>query len=556
MRGFEVRALEIHGPMMWQLQYVERVLDFMREMGMNALVFHQNDLIDQLVYPQGYFSQGIMWERWPTRDAKISNNRYYINTVIKRARQIEIDFFAEVKEIWYPEGILELVPELRNPDGSVCATHPFWWEFMEAKVSELLEVVPEIAGIIVSPASRESLVSISANRCKCERCRNYNPEDWYFKLIESMYRPLSKKGKILVIRDFAYRADQQSLAVKAATRCSEEICIALKNTPHDFYPTFPDNPVIGTVGNHPQWIEFDTWGQFYGLGFFPVSVVEDMKKRMKHCWEKGARGVMFRTDWEVINEASNFNSFTLVNLIGGAILAKNIDEELDEIYRKWTNYGLLSPLKPTSTLQKPVVPSGVEAYKKLRDLLRLSWEIIEKGIYVRGHVFHECCQFPDRVDTAFTMMLDFHQQDDWNFGASKLVEPTDENIEIIFREKEKALTEVRRLRASFNVENLGLPDEFAKEIKTILELFELYIEGFNHCTRTCFLVKKAISTRNKSNVEIARESLVQLSSYRDKLTKELFLDLYPHYVYWLMDVKRIESLISDAEAILKSIESL
>ena len=122
--------------------------------------------------------------------------------------------------------------------------------------------------------------------------------------------------------------------MQAATRCSRDIVIAMKNMPHDYYPTFPNNPRIGNTGDRPQWVEFDCWGQFYGMGFFPCSVVEDMHRRFEFCHAHGVQGIWLRTDWEGMIEASTFNSFNILNVIAGGLLSNNIQEDMDIIYKK------------------------------------------------------------------------------------------------------------------------------------------------------------------------------------------------------------------------------
>lgn len=551
MREFAFRGLEFHSSRMWQWAQVERALEFMQDMNLNALIFHESELVDNLVLPKKYFSTEFMWKKNPVRYHVLMNNVLYMNKVARESKEKGIDFFPEIKEIFYPDGLLELFPELRNDDGTICATHPFWWDFVEAKVSELVELVPDLAGLIVSAGTRESMVSISANECECERCRNYDPVIWYANLLQAMYTPLIEKGKTLTVRDFSYSADQQSYIVNAATKVSEDIIISLKNTPHDYYPTFPHNPEIGNVGNHAQWVEFDTWGQFYGVGFFPASVVEDMKSRMNHCHNQNVTGIYLRTDWENLTEGSVFNSFNILNLISGACISNNIDIDTDEIYRRWADYGLLSPLKSGSCLQNPVPTKAPDSYKMLRDFMKASWSVIEKAIYVRGHVFHEDCMFPDTVQIAFDMMVKIHSRDEWDEGASKLVEPTDENIKVVFAEKTEAVEEVRKLPSLLQVEKLGIPQDFKEEIMDLLDLYELYVRGFNLTTRSCFLTKKAMLTKDVEDVKKAEESIIPLVSYRTEVLNCLEGTHYPHYVYWLLDTNRLQFLINDIQSQLK-----
>ncbi len=55
MKNFKFTGLEIHNRRMWNWAAVERALDFINEFGMDALIFHQNDLLDAVVLPTKIF---------------------------------------------------------------------------------------------------------------------------------------------------------------------------------------------------------------------------------------------------------------------------------------------------------------------------------------------------------------------------------------------------------------------------------------------------------------------------------------------------------------------
>ncbi len=550
MSGFNLRGLELHSSRMWQRAAVDRALELMRQVGLNALIFHQNDLVDQLALPLKHFPEELMWKRNPVRMHTVYNNRHYINTVVREAQAAGIDFYLEVKELSFPELLTEVAPGLMNPDGSLCPHHPFWWEFLSDKITELLEVAPGVAGVIVSPGSRESKVSISTNRCTCERCRARTALDWYTELLRAMHGPLSAAGKTLAVRDFSYTVEQQSLMIAAADRCGPDVVITLKNTPHDYYPNFPHNPRIGDCGSHRQWVEFDAWGQFYGMGFFPVGIVEDIRSRIEHCRSKAVDGVWFRTDWEVINEASCFNSLNLLNVFAGAMLAGDARTDAREIHRRWLSYGLLSPLKSGSVAQTPAVPTAPAAVDALAALMRDSWRIMEKAVYVRGHLFHEDGQYPNSVERAFDMMVRIHGRDQWEPGASKRLEATPENLRIIFQEKADAAAEANRLASTFDPRALGVPEELAAELATVLDLYVLYVRGFERCARACFSVRRAELTRAGADIAAARQAREGLADLRRLIAARLDGTRYPHYVYWLLDGKRVSELEADVERAL------
>lgn len=541
MPDFRFRGLEIHSSRMWQWAQVERALDLMAKFDLNALIFHQNDIIEHLVFPEAYFPDALMWKRWPVRLHSVHQNRHYVNKVVRVAAARGIRFYLEVKEIWFVDELLELKPELRRPDGTVDPDNPFWWQFLDVKMRELLRAVPDLAGVIVSPGTRESKVSIATHAASVD------PVEWYAKLLGAMHRPLAERGKSFAVRDFSYTADQQSRMIEAAGRVSPDIVISLKNTPHDYYPTFPNNPRIGHTGGHRQWVEFDTWGQFFGLGTFPVSVIEDMQARMHHCLANGVEGISLRTDWEVITDSGAFNSPNLLNVIGGAMLAQKVGRDLSGIYDAWVAHGLLSPMRTASEVQAPVVPAGPQARRRLEEFMKASWSVMEKAAYVRGHLFHEDDQYPDTLDKAFAMLVDIHGRDEWEPGASRLVEPTEENIGLILAEKRQAVEEVRRLPALLGAGTLGLPEGMAEEFETMLDLYERWVRGFERCARTVFLARKATRSADPADARAALETLPALRAFSRELVVRLAGTHYPHYVYWLLDEKRLDSLAADVE---------
>jgi len=361
-------------------------------------------------------------------------------------------------------------------------------------------------------------------------------------LIKTIYKPLFEKGKTLVVRDFVKSPTDHNILMDALMESPKDIVISLKFAPQDYFHTFPNNPRIGDVGEHPQWVEFDAWGQFYGLGFFPCSVVEDMQKRMQYCYEKGVTGIVLRTDLEYVAESSTFNSFNLLNVIGGACLAQDIDMNLDRIYERWLEYGLFSPLHDESEMREPIRPSSPKALKNLKDFMRASWRVMEKTVYVRGAPLTSNGTFPSNLDEA-TGIMDIKCR--WVPGFSNLLEPTEENLKAIFEEKDLALKEVEYLPKILAVDELGLPQEMVSELKILLKLYMLYVRGFQLCTYAIFLTKKALRTKDKKDVNAVLETLEKLSEYKDRLSKEMESLSYTHLSYQMLNSDNLSKLEKD-----------
>jgi hypothetical protein len=242
----------------------------------------------------------------------------------------------------------------------------------------------------------------------------------------------------------------------------------------------------------------------------------------------------------------------MLNVFAGAAISSDLDAGLDDVYRSWAARGLRSALKSGSCLCRTSVPAYPRAFEKLRDFMRASWSVIEKTVFIRGHVFNEDCMFPDTIGKGFDEMVKIHGMDDWKPGASALVEVNADNIALILAEKEAALREAAALPGILDPDRLGLDAELAAELREMLDLYGYYVEGFSHCARVCYLTRFAAQTSDEEETKRAKAAISGLGDFSKKLTARLIGTDYPHYVYWLLDHLRLESLARDAAECLRA----
>ncbi len=552
--SYSTRLLEIHGSNMWNMFHVDRAIEFAKRYHMTGIIFHCNELIDKVVFPTKYFTKDELLSYNPVRNSVTKNNQYYLKAVLDHCKKAGLEFYAEVKEIYFPYDLLTKYPELRNEDGTLCATNPFWWDFVEEKFREFIELFPDVAGVSASLGTRESMVSFAANRCTCDRCNNYDVDEWYKNLITAMHRPLSAAGKKLIIRDFSYTKKHQYAMVDAARSVADDVVMAMKKVPHDYYPVFPDNPAVGNCGQLEQWVEYDTWGQFFGLGFFPCSVAEDMQGRMQRYLDKGASGITLRTDWENFTQSSVFCSFNMLNLVAGAMLSYDVNTSMDDIYRSWLADGLVSPLIEDTFQQQPCIPTSDEAAEALRTMMQLNWKIIEKAIHVRGHVFNRNCQVFDRYDLTYNIMTVFHSREQWEPGASQRVMPTEENIKLIIAEKDEAVAMAKSLKELIAPEKLGVNQSVAKYLAFLADAFVAYVEAFRLECITAVLTKRAEESKKPEHIEEARATLTDYPVMAQRFYALVEEKGYSHLANYMLDGNRLMRFQADVEKILNNIE--
>jgi hypothetical protein len=546
---------------MWEWKSVMNAFSLMEKMNLNMLIFHQDNIQDSIVWPEKYFPENgpvgttsykgllessIAYRRTiqglHDRSVFLDTARDYLRCVAAEAKKRNIKFFFEVTEIEYGDGLAEVHPEIRNPNGTICPTIPFWWDFLRDKYTELFEVLPDLSGIIVSPGTFESKLSIAMNICDCPSCSTTTPTEWYTNLIRSIYEPIHSAGKTLVVRDFSYSKANQNMIMNAVQSVSSDIVAALKTTPHDFYLTFPNNPRIGQEGSNPQWVEFDTWGQFYGCGLFPCGVVEDMQRRLTYDRAHGAVGAWFRTDLEGMTDESVFNSFNLLNLISGALLSQDINQNLDNVYKAWLQTGLFDVLIPNSMERAPV-PIPEEHLGRLKDFMQTCYSVAIKAYYVRGFLFYNDGRFFNDVDEAFFRMKVHAGLEDWEPGANQRIDPTDENIAAIIAEKDEALAEVQKLPGILQADSLPISPEFKEHIATMLSLYHQYVSGFKLCAIGIFRAKQAELTKQSDHAQQGLKAADDLQEYRNNIPELLGNKFYPQDVYRSFDVRLLDGLI-------------
>lgn len=351
MKYYKTRALEVHDlSRIWDLAEIRRRLAFMVANDMNALILHEPGIVDKIAFPTQFLggeSKGDnLFELYQQIDQDIYHyalrenlnpfRRDYLTQLIFEANRVGVEVYLEDKELWFKDFILKSHPEILK-NGVFCPSKSFWWEeFLPAKYRDLFIMLPELAGVVTSFGTGESRLAISNMfACDCHECKNLNPAVWHRNMVRGMYGPFRDAGKKLVIRDFIYQKEEQEQFAKALEVIPQDVVLSLKNTPHDFYPTFPDNPLIGKVGDREQWIEYDVYGQYFGWGLAPSIMTDDLIHRLRYGLDHNVSGFIMRTDWEGVQDYSCFETVNLINLYAGAVLGKNPEADKREIYTRW-----------------------------------------------------------------------------------------------------------------------------------------------------------------------------------------------------------------------------
>jgi len=541
--GFEMisfRGLELHGTSIWSHRSIEQALGTASRYGLNALVLHESDFTTEFLYPRPLFDPDATWEGAPVRRGEnaLQNNQAYMRDIIARTKRANVDVWIENIELTFPDEVLEKKPELMIA-GKVCPTHPYWLQFLREKYTDLAVTYPRLRGVIVSAGSPEGRASLSQKKCGCPRCSSTKLESWYEMLISTIYKALSSQGLGMAVREFSYTADHQTAIATAMSRLPGDLISCVKNTPHDFYPTFPDNPLIAKKTENRTWIEYDTMGQFYGWGAFPCLMRNDIERRFSHACDNGVDGVLLRVEWERVNDWWSLDTTNRMNLHAAAAAARGVSMSDAELFHNW--------LEEESIDVAPATEAIVTAF------LADTWNIMRKALYIHDFVFNDSSRFPLTVKRAWWSMRSKHSLGEWfperagdmNLDAAKL--------NAYIAEKQEALTLldawIERLGA------IGSEDRSKLIFIDRIREFRDYIQGWL-VTGTLCLLAEAYKSQAMREERAGLQSRIQAAMEKARAYAahlEMFHLEHPstHQFVMLADPARVNRLADECELLVQ-----
>jgi hypothetical protein len=531
----EFRALELHGKSFWDHRKLILALDTAARYGLNALVLHESDFTTEFLYPKPLFDPEATWSGAPARRGEnaLQNNQAYMRYVLREAGKRGIEVWVETIELTFPDELVERFPELLE-NGKVCPSHPYWPEFLEMKYRDLGAAFPGLKGAIVSAGSPEGRAAFSQKKCACARCKGTKLSEWYENLIRSMHTALSSQGMALAVREFSYTPEHQNAIAQALERLPSDIILCVKTTPHDFYPTFPDNPQISAQRGRDLWIEYDTMGQFYGWGAFPCIMAADIARRFDHFRAHGVKGAVLRVEWERVNDWWSLDTPNRMNLYIAAKASRDVKVDEAAALANW--------LEEEGVGANGNAASG-DAVLVAAAFLADTWAIIKGALYINDFVFNDSSRFPMTRERAWWSMKEKHSLASWDSTRRHDLDLDEEKLSRYLAEKDEALILLRRWMK--RAEALG---DKASAIPFFSDLprFAEYVDGWRIAGRLCLLSKVLENPNLVERREGISSELVaakqEAASFSDRMSRKEAQGGQRHQFAMLADPRRISRL--------------
>jgi hypothetical protein len=181
---------------------------------------------------------------------------------------------------------------LTGPGGTIDLDNPEFWKWFQEDYRRMLDRVPAIDGLVLTfietgaRAERQHSTQLKSNAEKLARVVNAVADV-----------VVGERRLNLYVRTFSYTQKEYANVLGAIALLKRpDIRLMMKETPHDFFLTHPDDPYAGTIAR-PTIMEFDIAGEFNGQGIIATTWPEYVLRR----WRAFARrshiiGYTARTD--------------------------------------------------------------------------------------------------------------------------------------------------------------------------------------------------------------------------------------------------------------------
>ncbi|WP_455606555.1 hypothetical protein [Bacteroides sp.] len=161
-----------------------------------------------------------------------------------------------------------------GPDGTINLDNPTFWEWFKDDYHRMLNRAPEADGLVLT------FIETGAYAEKQYSVNMKTPEEKLAAVVNAISDVvIGERGKKLYIRTFAYSEEEYKSTIGCIKHIkSDKVILMMKETPHDFFLTHPDNSYIRKM-NRPTIVEFDSGNEYSGQGIVANTWPEYTMKR-------------------------------------------------------------------------------------------------------------------------------------------------------------------------------------------------------------------------------------------------------------------------------------
>ena len=163
-----------------------------------------------------------------------------------------------------------------GPEGTIDLDDPAFWEWLKQDYREMLDLAPDIDGIVLT------FIETGARAERQHSRRLATPQEKLAAVVNAVADVvIGERGLNLYARTFAYTHEEYDNITRAIDGFERsEIRLMMKETPHDFFLTHPNDFFAGQI-ERPTIMEFDAAGEFNGQGIIANTWPQYMLRRWR-----------------------------------------------------------------------------------------------------------------------------------------------------------------------------------------------------------------------------------------------------------------------------------
>ncbi len=402
--------------------------------------------INTLLWIDGWIAPG--WYRFlefrhypplrrPELEASVAQAKDCLRRIVAEARAWGMEFYLSVTEMTVPERLPVVSPHLFRPGASgfpvLRFELPETWVFFRAKIREIMEDIPGLAGVELWTAE-----AMDPSICHFD-----HPEAW----------PLDKQllhvyTQTLQAMDEAGRPDARAVCATfihhpEGERAFEPLCGHLparcegrmKMQVEDFYRFHAPSTLAGKISPGREWVEMDPGGEHRGdwIGWINTHL-RYIHNRMRHYYDRDVR--------QFICRVRGFSTGPYAKCVGDLDVLSGVQSIKYDAYFRWCWDIDLS----IEEVWRQCKPRGYP--NEMLEFYLLSEKVSDQTQNV-GHclVNNNHATFLGSIEHYESKMslLNVYGNDECRRRVG-ILEPTVENLEAIIAEKDEAVACAARMR--------------------------------------------------------------------------------------------------------------
>lgn len=408
---------------------------------------------------------------------KVRQAKECLRRVVQEARDWGMDFYLGTTELNVPDWLLEASPDMFRYSKAgfpiVRFDYAETWTFYRAKIREMMEDIPGLAGI-------ELWTAEAMDPALCHVAR---PQDWsltrrilhmYTQALQAMDEAGRPDGRV-VCSTFIHHPEGEGAYKPLYGKLPERCDGRMKSQVEDFYRFNSPTTLAGRISPGREWIEFDLNGELRGgwAGWIVVHL-NYFHERMRHYYGRGVRQFIHRSHVGIAVE--ELRGIQSIKYDAFFAWCWNMRLSVNEIWRRCKPEGY-----PDEMLEFYLLS------EKLSDRTMYVGQCLMNNLHSG---FHGSVEAYEREYPA----LDVYG----NVAPRKrrwILEPTEQNLRLIIREKEDAVKCAERMQAILKSCQKRLPGDAYEKLQRTMDYQQAAVRVWRYHTEMYFRYRLYIANR-------------------------------------------------------------